>query len=85
MKTTGIVETHFTFKDLHFKYVNYIACLSVCYGFRKVLVGTLSVMQFSKFCIATILIILLLAEKLLHAWLHFLKATGSQLKSYHNS
>lgn len=29
VKTTGIVETHFTFKDLHFKYVNHAAWLSV--------------------------------------------------------
>ncbi|NXW00823.1 GNAI1 protein, partial [Fregetta grallaria] len=33
VKTTGIVETHFTFKDLHFKYVNHAACSSVCYSF----------------------------------------------------
>lgn len=37
VKTTGIVETHFTFKDLHFKYVNHAAWLSVHASFCKII------------------------------------------------
>ena len=34
VKTTGNVETHFTFKDLHFKFVSLFLSASVCLLYR---------------------------------------------------